>query len=269
MTIGSPAPGAFPTRRASLLALAGFALSGCGGGGSDAESSEHGTILSRSIVATSNGTTYPLNIYLPPNIAAIRNSVPVVYLLDGQSRFSALVDVAERSPSDFVIVGIGNEALRNRDYVPFNSCTPGGGGEAAFLDFIRFQLAPSIETTFGGDPHRRILLGHSHGGSFVLYALFNEVPATRHFAAYLASDASIDCMPSTVYGWETDYHLVNVSLAVRLHVSYAANLANQAFSAQVQGRAYTGLAMASQSYGGGHLGMIPAAFTDAMAFALA
>ena len=269
MTISSPAPGAFPTRRASLLALAGCALSGCGGGGSDAESSEHGTILSRSIVATSNGTTYPLNIYLPPNIAAIRNSVPVVYLLDGQSRFSALVDVAERSPSDFVIVGIGNEALRNRDYVPFNSCTPGGGGEAAFLDFIRFQLAPSIETTFGGDPHRRILLGHSHGGSFVLYALFNEAPATRHFAAYLASDASIDCMPSTVYGWETDYHLVNVSLAVRLHVSYAANRANQAFSAQVQGRAYTGLAMASQSYGGGHLGMIPAAFTDAMAFALA
>jgi enterochelin esterase-like enzyme len=195
--------------------------------------------------------------------------VPVVYLLDGESRFSALVDVAERSATKFAIVGIGNEALRNRDYVPLNTCTPGGGGEGVFLDFIRFQLAPSIETNFGGDPRRRILLGHSHGGSFVLYALFNEAPATRHFAAYLASDSSIDCMPATVYGWESDYHLVNVSLAVRLHVSYAANFANQAFAQQVQGRAYTGLAMASQSYGGGHLGMIPAAFTDAMAFALA
>jgi len=259
-----------PTRRASLLALAGFALGGCGGGAmEDGESSLAGTLVTRSIVANSNGTNYPLNIYLPPGLAAIRNTVPVIYLLDGDSRIAAVVDIVERTQAKVIVVGIGNEAMRSRDYVPANVCTSGGGGHAAYLDFIRFQLAPSIETTFGGDPHRRILLGHSHGGSFVLYALFNEAPATRHFAAYLASDASIDCMPSTVYGWETDYHLVNVSLAVRLHVSYAANLANQAFSAQVQGRAYTGLAMASQSYGGGHLGMIPAAFTDAVAFALA
>ena len=269
MTIGSPAPGAFPTRRASLFALAGFALSGCGGGGSDAESSEHGTILSRSIVATSNGTTYPLNIYLPPNIAAIRNSVPVVYLLDGQSRFSALVDVAERSPSDFVIVGIGNEALRNRDYVPVNICTSSGGGQGAYLDFIRADLIPFVETTFGGDPQRRILLGHSHGGSFVLYALFSEAPAGRHFAAYLASDASIDCMSATVYGWESAYAAANPSLAVRLHISYSANTANTAFAQQVQGRGYAGLAMAAKFYAGGHIGMIPLAFSEAIAFALA
>ena len=265
----TPALSPLPTRRASLLALAGFALAGCGGGGSDAGSTEHGTILVRSINATSNGTTYPLNIYLPPNIDAIRSTAPVVYLLDGQSRFDALTDVAERSATKFIIVGIGNEALRNRDYVPPNSCTPGGGGEAAYLDFIRFQLAPSIETSFGGDPRRRILLGHSHGGSFVLYALFNEAPATRHFAAYLASDASIDCMNATVYGWESDYALVNPSLAVRLHISYSANGANLPFSQQVQSRHYTGLAMATQMYGGGHIGMIPAAFTDAIAFALA
>jgi hypothetical protein len=37
----------------------------------------------------------------------------------------------------------------------------------------------------------------------------------------------------------------------------------------VQRRAYTGLAMATRFYAGGHLGMIPAAFGDAIAFALA
>jgi hypothetical protein len=258
-----------PTRRTSLLALAGFAVAGCGGGGSDTESSIEGTILARSIVASSNGTTYPLHLWLPPNLAAIRATAPVVYLLDGDSRFATVVEIVERMQAPVIVVGIGNEALRHRDYVPVNACTAGGGGEAAFLEFIRFQLAPSIETSFGGDPQRRILLGHSHGGSFVLYALFAEAPGTRHFAAYLASDASIDCMRPTVYGWESDYRGAHTSLAVRLHLSYGANLANEAFGRQVQGRGYIGLAMATRFYAGGHLGMIPAAFGDAIAFALA
>jgi len=260
---------AFPDRRASLFALLGFALAGCGGGGSDGESSMAGTLQTRSVTARSNGTTYSVNIYLPPGIAAIRASVPVIYLLDGDSRFSAVVDIVERTRAPAVIVGIGNEALRGRDYVPANVCTPGGGGEGAYLDFIRLDLIPFVETTFGGDPQRRILLGHSHGGSFVLYALFNEAPAGRHFAAYLASDASIDCMSATVYGWETAYAAANASLAVRLHISYSANTANTAFAQQVQGRGYSGLAMAAKFYAGGHIGMIPLAFSEAIAFALA
>ena len=259
----------YPTRRASLLALAGLALGGCGGGGMDDGDGMAGTVVSRSIVANSNGTFYPLNIYLPPGLAAIRNTVPVIYLLDGDSRIAAVVEIVERTQAKVIVVGIGNEALRARDYVPSNSCTPGGGGNALFLDFIRFQLAPSIETNFGGDPRKRILLGHSHGGSFVLYALFAETPTTRHFAAYLASDASIQCMSDTVYGWEEDYAIVYPMLPVRLHISYGANTANQAFSEKVQGRRYTDLAMAAKLYGGGHIGMIPAAFTDAIAFALA
>ena len=261
---------ALPSRRASLLALLGVALAGCGGGGSDgAASSLAGTVQATSLPARSNATVYPLNIYLPPDLAAIRASVPVIYLLDGDSRFPAAVDVVERTQARVVVVGIANEAMRNRDYVPPNSCTPGGGGEGAYLDFIRSDLIPFIESSFGGDPQRRILLGHSHGGSFVLYALFNEAPARRLFASYLAADSSIDCMSGTVYGWESDYHAANPSLAVRLHISYSANTANQAFAQQVQGRAYTGLAMAAQFYSGGHIGMIPAAFSDAIAFALA
>ena len=153
--------------------------------------------------------------------------------------------------------------------MPANVCTPGGGGEAAFLQFIAGELVPFVEATFASDPKRRILLGHSHGGSFVLYALFNEAPASRLFGAYLASDASIDCMSATVYGWESGYAGANTALPVRLHVSYAANLGNVAFAQQIDGRHYGGLKMVAQAYGGGHIGMIPAAFADALTFALA
>lgn len=260
------------TRRASLVAMLGLVTAGCGGGGSGsggATSTMAGSVQTSSISAQSNGTTYPLSIYLPPGTVAIRANLPTVYLLDGESRLQALVDIVEALHAQVMIVAIGNEALRGRDYVPANICTPGGGGQAAFLHFIRTELVPFIEASFASDPQRRILLGHSHGGSFVLYALFNEAPATRLFIAYLASDSSIDCMSATVYGWEAAYAAANTTLAVRLHISYAANLGNIAFAQQIESRHYAGLTMASQVYAGGHLGMIPAAFTDALTFALA
>ena len=43
-----------------------------------------------------------------------------------------------------MIVAIGNEALRARDYVPANICTTGGGGQAAFLQFIGTELVPFV-----------------------------------------------------------------------------------------------------------------------------
>jgi enterochelin esterase-like enzyme len=257
-----------PSRRASILALLGFVAAGCGGGGGTATPMA-GTLQTRNIASRSNGTSYPLSIYLPPGDAAIRATLPVVYLLDGDSRSQSLVDIVEATHASVIVVAIGNEALRTRDYVPANLCTPNGGGEIAFLNFIRLELIPFVEANIGGEPSRRILLGHSHGGSFVLYALFAETPADRHFSAYLASDASIDCMRATVYGWEAAYAAANTALTVRLHVSYAGNQANADFALQVQGRRYAGLSFAAQFYNGGHIGMIPQAFADALAFALA
>lgn len=260
------------SRRSSIVALLGVVTAGCGGGGSGTATSPGlaGSVQTRAIASTNNGTTYPLSIYLPPGSVAIRANLPTVYLLDGESRFQTLVEIVEAMHAQVMIVAIGNEALRARDYVPANICTPGGGGQTAFLQFIRSELVPFVEAAYASDPQRRILLGHSHGGSFVLYALFNEAPAGRLFSAYLASDSSIDCMSGTVLGWESTYAAANTALAVRLHVSYSANLGgNIGLVQQMSSHHYSGLTMVSQVYGGGHVGMIPAAFADALTFALA
>jgi len=258
------------TRRSTIIAMLG-AVAGCGGGGSGtATPALAGSVQTTSISSQANGTSYPLSIYLPPGSVAIRSNLPTVYLLDGESRFQTLVDIVEATHAQVIIVAIGNEALRARDYVPINICTPGGGGQAAFLQFIGTELVPFVDATFASDPQRRILLGHSHGGSFVLYALFNEAPANRLFAAYLASDSSIDCMSGAVSAWESAYAAAHSALPVRLHVSYSANVGgNVALVQQIQSHHYTGLTLASQLYGGGHVGMIPAAFADALAFAIA
>ena len=79
------------SRRSSLVALLGLVAAGCGGGGGSGGSGSTapamaGSTTTRTISAQSNGTSYPLSIYLPPNPVAIRANLPTVYLLDGESR---------------------------------------------------------------------------------------------------------------------------------------------------------------------------------------
>lgn len=260
------------TRRGVLLGSLGALLSACGGGGDAGGGSGsgvlRGTTQTLGITAQSNLTSYPIYVYLPPGSAADRATLPVIYLLDGDLRFPLLASLIDAQQTRAILIGIGNDANRAVDYVPANTCTGGGGGQAAYFEFIRSQLVPYVEANIGGDPARRVLWGHSHGGSFVYYALFAEAAGAHTFRTYLPADASIPCMVGTVYGWESAYAAANASLPVRLYVSYAAN-DNAAFAAQIRSRNYGGLVMAAAAYGGGHIGMIPASFLDSVAFALA
>lgn len=258
-------PRRMPRRRMALLLAAGV-IAACGGGGSAPPM--EGSIEQRSIASHSNGFTYPLHIYLPPASAGPRAGLPIVYALDGDRWFDQVVSIMESTHARAIVVAIGLDSNRAHDYVPDNTCTPTGGGHVAFFDFIRSELIPYAESTMGGSATRRALLGHSHGGSFVYYALFAEGAAQHTFAAYLASDASIACMPATVDGWEAAYAAANTDLPVKLHVSYAANLTNADFAQRIANRHYPRLASQAAFYAGGHIGMVPAAFTDALGFAL-
>lgn len=252
---------------AALLVALG--LAGCGGGGGgDAPPPMEGTVISRTVASAATGSSYPLSIYLPPASAGPASGLPVVYALDGDWWFNELVSIAESTRSRMLIVGIGNNALRGRDYVPVNSCTPGGGGNVAFFDFVRKELTPYVENTIGGDPARRILIGHSHGGTFVIYALFAEPPQARHFRSYLASDSSLDCVAQPLKEWEDRYAAAYTAMTARVHVSHAGNAVNRDFALRLGSHNYSGLVLKEQAYTGSHTGIIPAAFRDAIAFGL-
>jgi hypothetical protein len=265
------------TRRTAIFGSLAAFLTSCGGGGDAGGGDGSGTLIggtglppgstqTTTLTALSNGVPYPVYIYVPPNSENERASLPTVYLLDGDTRFAALAAIVYSMNARVIVVGIGGDYRRTRDYIPL-SCSAGGGGQAEYFDFIRFQLIPYVESSVGGNPGRRALFGHSHGGSFVFYALFAEAAASHHFSVYLPSDASIPCMPGTVYDWEFGYAASNSALPVRLYISYADNALNATFASQIQSRGYTGLTIASQSYGGGHIGMLPLAFSDSIRFA--
>jgi alpha-beta hydrolase superfamily lysophospholipase len=47
-------------------------------------------------------------------------------------------------------------------------------GAPAFQQFLKSELLPAVEGRYRGDPERRVLVGQSRGGSFVLYSAFTE-----------------------------------------------------------------------------------------------
>ena len=189
-----PAARALPDRRAALFALLGVALAGCGGGGSaDGESAMAGTVQTRSLPARSNGTTYPLNIYLPPGIAAIRAGVPVIYLLDGDSRFAAVVDIIERTRAPVVVVGIGNEALRNRDRRPLHDVIR---EDAARVRAVREAVGPDVELFV--DANCNLDLYHATALAEMIkpYGIgFFEEPLTQNDVQQMAELRRISGMP--------------------------------------------------------------------------
>jgi len=129
---------------------------------------------------------------------------PVVYLTDSNWYFGMVTDIVRSmawcgATTDAIIVGIGypqgkdpKEAWRDWYAQRTNDLTPvrlekdeqdesrqlkrkvRTGGAGKFLQFIKQELMPVIESGFNTDPKRRILVGHSDGGLFATFALFKE-----------------------------------------------------------------------------------------------
>ncbi|MBL8345484.1 MAG: alpha/beta hydrolase [Rubrivivax sp.] len=256
---------------AAATALPATVLAACGGSGDGGTAIEGGRDTD-SISSGITGTSYLLSVYVPPASAGPRDGMPVVYVLDGESWFETLVGIVESTRTRLIIVALHTSGQRSRDFVPANACTANGGGHSAYLDFIRRELIPHVERTIGGDPGQRVLFGHSHGGSFVLYAMFSEPPDQHTFRSYLASDSSISCMPAVADEWERSYAAAHRDLPVRLNLSYASNgnnSANLIYAAAVAQRDYGRFTFRAQAYSGTHSGIVPQVLADGLAFALA
>jgi uncharacterized protein len=130
---------------------------------------------------------------------------PVVYVLDGNWYFGMVTDIIRPmawcgSTTDAIVVGIGYaedknpiEAFResftrrNADLTPVRDENeeksmeeqhkrPTPTGDAGnFHKFIKDELIPLVEKEYSADPLMRVLVGHSYGGLFALFGLF-EAP---------------------------------------------------------------------------------------------
>jgi predicted alpha/beta superfamily hydrolase len=130
-------------------------------------------------------------VSLPPNYDSSSKRYPVVYLLDAQYFFEfqlayGLINTLtffEEIP-ELILVGVAS-GDRNRDMVP--STQNAEGNAENFLEFFRRELQPFINQKYRTEPYK-ILIGHSAGGLFALYTLFQS-PDT--FNAYIAISPAV------------------------------------------------------------------------------
>src|SRR5438874_8576074 len=141
-----------------------------------------------------------LLISKPPEYDSSTDRYPVLYLLDGETHFqytSAVVKFLaddDRMPG-MIVVGIDSEDTKHRthDLTPpssdetDNRFSPGNGGADVFLSFMADELVPFIDKTYRTRPYR-LLVGHSFGGLFAIYALIKK---PHLFNAYVAADPSL------------------------------------------------------------------------------
>ena len=123
------------------------------------------------------GSTYYIYIRYPADYASKPGArYPVVYLLDGDSAFPLIapehlfLTYDDKLP-EAIIVGIAYGSFAP----PVNHREIDFGPRAAdFQRFLASELIPSVERRTRADPNRRILVGQSFGGNFVLYSAFTQ-----------------------------------------------------------------------------------------------
>lgn len=146
--------------------------------------------------------------------------------------------------------------------MPINGCSPDGGGNIAFLNFLVLELIPYLDENYNIDSSLRILFGHSHGGSFVFYTLFAD--HGENFRLLLSTDASIGCSLGYFELLEQTYHSENADLPVILYAPGASEQNAEfvrPFMQNLMSRDYEELVATYGEFGGSHDGILDEALS--------
>ncbi len=125
--------------------------------------------------------TFHILISLPDEYNSSDKRYSVLYVLDGDvsygiaSGIARYLEIGANIP-ELIVIGIGYGTAdknsgnkRNRDYRPDNT-----GGAEKFLQFIKNELIPYVDTNYRTIAGENTLASYSLGGLFALYSLFNQ-----------------------------------------------------------------------------------------------
>jgi len=171
---------------------------------------------------------YDLYINLPRNYSDETKTFPVLFLLDAQWDFPLMQSIYGEQyydgfVPDIVIVGItwggknpNYDLLRRRDFTPSaNPATSSSGNAPKFLEFIKNELIPFVESEYRVNDDRA-LVGSSLGGLFTLYAMFNE---TDLFKKYILTSPALQWENEILYNYEESFSKNNNSINAKLYLT--------------------------------------------------
>jgi len=206
-----------------------------------------------------------------------------VYILDSNLHFGMFTEISRMlylcGLVETIIVGIGypislpleegfSEIARFRalDFTPIEDKAhedkyaqaglqvKGTGGASEFLSFVEEEVIPLIEAEYRTAGEERTLVGHSDGGLFALYTLFQKPTL---FQKLIAGSPVINFADGLLFDYEEQFSKDRESLPVKLFLSageleesinqpYVSNLYK--FIARLQSRNYTDFKLTSQIF---------------------
>ena len=151
------------------------------------------------------GDNFLIKIFLPKSYDS-EHRYPVVYQLDGNKQGKLMAGIGQELVNQaaidpVIVVGIGypkGKNRRSRDYTPTKTDHYDySGGANTYYQFLTSELIPWVEGKYRSDSTMRILSGHSLGGLFSTYALFQN---ERYFQGVIAASPSY---------WYDDGHMID------------------------------------------------------------
>lgn len=231
------------------------------------------------------GRDYKVSVALPANYSETGDPYRVLYVTDANAEFGIAVETARLNAPGTMVVGIGYDdpgqgfaasgVRRTLDLTPTEiTADVPTGGAPEFLEFLRSELVPHIESEFHADPDDRALMGHSFGGLFATYALLHN---DGLFDRFVIASPSIWWDDRTILDTEAAYAEANDSLDARVFLSVGeleettsgfpmtSDMTN--FARTLQSRDYDGLELGATVFPDEtHLSVIGAAFSRGLRF---
>lgn len=236
----------------------------------------------RQLESSNTGRSYDIYIRLPGEYSQDQKTeYPVLYVLDGQWDFKLLDSiygglVYDGFVPEMIIVGItysgltaDYESLRAMDYTPVEDPFLAGSGDAPrFHAFLKEELFPLIETNYHADTSQRVLMGHSFGGTFTLYAMFTE---PELFSSYVAGSPAVVFGNDFTFKQEAEYAREHDDLPARLFLfvggSESLKWPVEEFMQILRERDYPGLEMETLTLEGeGHASVKPEGYNRGLRF---
>lgn len=174
------------------------------------------------------GRDHELVIVLPSSYAANpTKKYPVLYFLDAYWDTPLLTAtygnlVFDKQVPEFIMVGLSYPSTANYDLerrIDYTFAATGaeaGKGEQ-FLEFIKQEVAPLIESTYRGDKVDRVIGGSSLGGLFSIGAAYK---APGFFAGHIAISPAVGWDNGAVTRYDDAYAAKHGALPARMFVSY-------------------------------------------------
>lgn len=123
------------------------------------------------------------------------NRYHTIYVLDGDYVMDSVEEIVSTLSSrgympKAILVGIGypDTDKRGRDFLTLSAGESTPGGANNFYNFLQHELIPYVDTHYNTTPERTIM-GHSAGGYFAMYALFQYRPFHLLFTNVIASSS--------------------------------------------------------------------------------